>query len=381
MKQLEIVADENISGLESFSGFANIRKLPGRNISRETLKGADALLVRSVTPVNEAILQGSTVKFVGTATSGYDHVDRDYLDRNNIQFAYAPGSNAHAVVQYVFACLAWLSTQHDFDWRNLRVGIIGGGHIGSLLAEHCRKLDCAFVIHDPYLDASYRFAQHLVSLEEVLRQNLLSIHSSLDSEGRYPSFHLLDADSLRLLGSGSILINAGRGAIVDGEALDFVLQQHGQFKCVLDVWEHEPAISMSLLHRVDLGTAHIAGYSLEGKEKGSAAIYQALVQYFKLENQPEFALSQEKVILAPVLPKDPLGQVNQTILAAYNPGQDYQSLLQACRQTEAAGIGSIFDGLRKSYSLRREFSHFQIDEKRYVKEAFDVLLALGFSYF
>ncbi len=209
MKKLLIIADENISGLEHFSAFAEIQKLPGRGISKALLNKADALLVRSVTAVNESLLEGSRLRFVGSTTSGYDHVDLEYLRKNNIHFAYAPGSNANAVIQYVFASLAMLSERFHFDWRQYGTGIIGGGHIGTLLAEFFQQLSMQFVIHDPYLDASYRFADRLVPLQEALQQSIISLHTSLEKSGSFPSFHLLDANSLAIMNRMGILINAG----------------------------------------------------------------------------------------------------------------------------------------------------------------------------
>jgi len=169
-KELQIVADENISGLESFEKLANVSKVSGRLMSAENIKNADALLVRSVSKINKQLLEGSAVKFVASATSGVDHIDVNYLQENNIQFAHAPGSNANSVVQYVFSSMAFLAKKYDFDWRELSVGIIGAGHVGGLLAEYLEKLNIDFVIYDPFLDENHLYSDNFVPFEKVLKQ-------------------------------------------------------------------------------------------------------------------------------------------------------------------------------------------------------------------
>ncbi len=375
-KRLKIVADENISGLQSFESFAEVQTLPGRQITAASLQDMDVLLVRSVTQVNESLLQHSRLRFVGTATSGYDHVDLNYLRQRKIHFAYAPGSNACAVVQYVFAALAQLMPDRRGDWRKLSLGIVGGGNIGSLLADCCQRLDMKFVIHDPYLKESYRFSSQLVSLDEVLAQDVITLHTSLERGGPHPSFHLLHENSMRQLPANCCLINAARGAVIDGAALQRWLQGKDEASCVLDVWEGEPQIDIELLQAVNLGTPHIAGYSLEGKERGSALIYRALLDCFDLGPQPDFPLDQHKTVLQLPLKNQALEQINQTILAAYDIQQDSQALKEL---NSGADPAKTFEQLRKNYPLRREFSHYQIKSEDYAEEALQTLLALGFS--
>jgi erythronate-4-phosphate dehydrogenase len=375
-RRLKIVADENICGLQSFERFAEVTRLPGRQINPASLQGVDALLVRSVTQVNEPLLQHSRLRFVGTATSGFDHIDLNYLRQCGIHFAYAPGSNAHAVVQYVFATLAQLMSKAQGDLRKLSLGIVGGGHIGSLLAEYCLRLEMQFVIHDPFLNEQYRFSQYLVSFDEALKQDVLTLHASLDRNGPHPSFHLLNEKTLQQLPANTWLINASRGSVIDGDALLKFFQGRDKAACVLDVWEDEPHIDIELLQAVSLGTPHIAGYSLEGKEQGSAVLYRALLDCFELPSQPDFPLDQGRTLLQAPQTEHAIEQVNQTILAAYDIQRDSQALKEL---NAAADLAGTFEHLRKNYPLRREFSHYQIKVEDYEEAALQTLLALGFS--
>tara|TARA_R110000824_G_scaffold288508_3_gene476770 strand:- start:97881 stop:99023 length:1143 start_codon:yes stop_codon:yes gene_type:complete len=375
---LHIVADENISGLEHFEKIASLTKIAGRDISPQAIRQADAILVRSVTKIDKELLDKSSVKFVGSTTSGIDHVDTNFLEQENIKFAYAPGSNANSVVQYVVACLALLSEKHGFDWRKLSVGIVGAGNIGSLLAYYLDKLSINFVIYDPFLDSKHPLAEHFVSFHEVLRQEVISLHTPLTTSGPEPSYHLFNAELIQKLKPDTILINAARGAVIDNQGLlsRLVDKQAGPLHCVLDVWENEPDISLPLLAQVEIGTCHIAGYSLEGKEQGTEQIYQAFTDFFGLHQADKYPLSQEKMPLkVDLVGKNPLQEINQSILAAYEIHIDHQQLQQLLNDNAV----NSFDLLRKGYPLRREFPCYQLDYSAYSAEAENTLRKLGFS--
>ena len=240
-KELQVVADENIIGLENFEKFANVSKVPGRSLCAENIENADALLVRSVSKINKNLLNKSTVKFVASATSGIDHVDINYLKENNIQFAHAAGANANSVVQYIFASLAFLSTKYDFDWRTLSVGIVGAGNVGGLLADYLERLNIDYVIYDPFLDQSHPNSNKFVCFEEVRKQELITVHTPLTIEGPHPTWHLFDKKVIQSLNKSSILINTSRGEVFDNQAL-YAEYNNYAWKCVLDVWENEPDI-------------------------------------------------------------------------------------------------------------------------------------------
>jgi erythronate-4-phosphate dehydrogenase len=372
--KIQVLADENISGLEYFENISEVSKVSGRSLSAQKVKYADALLVRSVSTINKELLENSRVKFIASATSGIDHVDLDFLQANKIHFSHAPGSNANSVVQYVFASLAFLSGKHHFDWRELSVGIIGAGNVGSLLAKYLHRLGIDFVIYDPYLDPRHSLSDKFVSFEKVLQQDLITVHTPLTNEGLYPTWHLFDKAVLHSLRKDSMIINTSRGAVFDNQALNTEYGNHS-WKCVLDVWENEPDIFKPLLKQVDIGTCHIAGYSYEGKEQGSVQIYKAFVDFFDIKNATAYPINTDKKVLKAPDSKSELEQINQTILMAYGIFYDHQQMLQLLEKKPAI----TFDQLRKKYSLRREFQYYCLDEAGFTSAAKKVLHSLGFN--
>ncbi len=242
---MKLVADENIPLVNEFFGhLGEIKRLPGRTLTAADVRDADALIVRSVTRVDRQLLEGSQVKFVGTCTIGVDHLDQAYLAERDIAWSSAPGCNANSVVEYVYAALAHL----DINWLHGRFGIIGCGNVGGLLYRRLKAQGVDVCCYDPHLSPAQN--PDLVSLDEVLACDLISMHTPLVNGGDHPSFHLLGAAQLAQLKPGAVLINAGRGAVIDNQALLSVLRARPDLRLVLDVWEPEPAISLDLLGRL-----------------------------------------------------------------------------------------------------------------------------------
>ena len=368
---MKIVADRDIFQVESlFSPLGELILLPGREITPAHVRDADALLVRTVTRVNEFLVRDSAVRFVGSATSGVDHVDRDYLAEHDIHFCHAPGCNADAVVNYVIAAMAWLAEKDSFDWRRLSVGIVGAGNVGSRLAQLFSGLDMSVAIHDPLLDDSHPLAGLFTSLEEVLAKDVVTLHVPLTGSDPYPTYHMLDRERLSLLSGHAILINTARGEVIDNELLqDFMVGRPHQ-KVVMDVWEHEPAVNRELVGQVAIATPHIAGYSLNGKRKGTAAVFSEFCRFFKQAGE---GAGPEPVSLALALSgeNDESGILNQAVLQAYPIGVDF---LDPAQQN----LAGHFEYRRNTYSFRAEFSDYGIDaESLPAKLAADLAL-LGF---
>ena len=350
---MKIVADENIAQVAAtFAGAGELVTLPGRAIDASAVRDADALLVRSVTRVNEQLLEGSRCRFVGTATSGTDHIDVEWLRQKGIQFAWARGCNASAVVDYVFCVLAHLSERGGFDWRNLSYGIVGCGEIGGRLASRLLKLGLRISIYDPFLGDSHPLAAHFADLAPVMQQDVVTFHTPLTRDGPWPSWHMLDAAGLARLRPETIVINAARGGIIDNRALLLHLQARPQQRVVLDAWENEPAIALPLLERVALGTAHIAGYSVEGRVRGTQMVAQAFSKEFAMNLQtPAFDTHRmQNVKLDETLPV--LRQLNSLMLQVYDVARDDALLRQTL---SAADPAARFDLLRKNYPERWEF--------------------------
>lgn len=373
---MRILADENIAELAEWFGTAgDLRTLPGRAISAASLRDVDVLLVRSVTRVDAALLTGSPCRFVGTTTSGIDHVDTAWLAQQGIGFGWARGCNANAVAEYVLCALAQLSERYRFDWRQRSVGIIGCGEVGSRLARKLLALGLRICIHDPYLDEHHGLAQHFGSLDAALQQDVVTLHTPLTRNGRWPTWHLLDARRLAQLGPDRILINAARGSVVDNQALLQQLVRSPERLVVLDAWEGEPALSPRLLAAVAVGTAHIAGYSQEGKRDGTRLVAEAFGRHFGpvLQGPPAAAITER--LLEPEATGSALGDLNRLLLMAYDIGRDHQALHALLRE---AGLASGFDLLRKHYPARHEFAAFEVDAGRLAPEAAAQAAALGF---
>ena len=273
---MKILVDENMPyARELFSRLGEVKAVAGRPVPVEALNDADALMVRSVTKVNEALLSGKAIKFVGTATAGTDHVDQAWLQRAGIGFSAAPGCNAIAVVEYVFSALLMLAERDGFALRDRTVGIVGVGNVGGRLHKRLEALGIKTLLCDPPR-ADRGDEGDFRPLDELVQEaDILTFHTPLYKEGQYKTLHLADEALIRRLKPGTILINACRGAVVDNAALLKRLQENQPLSVVLDVWEPEPDLNIELLKRVDIGTPHIAGSTLEGKARGTTQVFEA----------------------------------------------------------------------------------------------------------
>jgi len=376
---LKIVADENIPLLQRFFGdVGDLLAKPGREINADDVASADVLLVRSVTQVNAALLDGSKVRFVGTCTAGFDHVDTDYLAKNNIRFSSAPGANANSVVEYVLSCISILADTHDIDYSRARVGIVGYGNVGSLLAKKLTKLGLQTRVYDPLIQDADR---ELDSLEDVLACEVISLHTPLTTEGDFPTYHMIDASKLDALNSDQVLINGGRGGVICEQALKARLKQADAPTVILDVWENEPAIDSELASLVYIGTPHIAGYSFDGKVAGTEMVYRALCQSLGLPTRHSLGQFLEESPLSRMCftsNANPDWCIHTAIRACFDVRHDHGQLMRVLR-SEPAERASGFDKLRKHYRCRREFSGVKIQLKQVDSELYSRFKSLGFN--
>lgn len=356
-----IAADEAIPYLQAaFAGVGELRLFSGRSARREDVRGADALLVRSVTKVGADLLEGSSVRFVGTATIGMDHIDLEYLMSRGIHVANAAGSNAKAVAEYVIAAL--LETAEAKGWRlsEKSIAVIGVGHIGSLVEKMAAALGMEVLLCDPPLrestgDKRYRF------LDDVLGADLLTLHVPLTAEGPYPTRHMIDGGVLQRLSPRQYLINTARGAVVCGSDLKRALRERRIEGAILDVWEDEPRIDYDLLDLVDLGTPHVAGSSLDGKVCGTAMVLEALCRFFGIEERWDTrGIFPEPQRLRPQAGVEAQSAVRSVVREAYDIHRDDASL-RASKGLPEDAAAERFDRLRIDYPLRREFTHFVVE--------------------
>jgi erythronate-4-phosphate dehydrogenase len=353
---LRILADENIPAVEHYLGTAgHVERANGRTLDRSQLENIDVLLVRSVTRVDEALLSGSAVRFVGTATSGFDHIDREYLEQRAIDFVYAPGSNANSVVEYVLAAVAAVDTKLEQLLAGGVVGIVGYGNVGKAVAARFGSLGIAYRVYDPWLDQ--RQVARAATLDEVLDCDVITLHPELTLEQPWPSHHLLGADELARLRPDSLLINASRGAVIDNAALLACLTSGRAFFTVLDVWEGEPNVNSALLERVVIGTAHIAGYSLDGKLLATRMLSEAVAASRQLSSPPSDSPAGPagELVVPDALSRAEL--IRFLIHSRYDIFHDDTLLRQAVLAERAVpGAGQRFDQLRKLYRERRELA-------------------------
>ncbi|MFF7710205.1 4-phosphoerythronate dehydrogenase PdxB [Pseudomonas sp. NPDC007930] len=348
-----IVADENIPLIdEFFCSFGEIRRVPGRQIGPEHLRDADALIVRSITRVDAALLAGSPVRFVGTCTIGTDHLALEHFAEAGIHWASAPGCNARGVVEYVIGSLLLMAEREGVALASRTYGVVGAGEVGGRLIEALRGLGWRVLVCDPF-----REGEGHVSLDTLLAQcDAISLHTPLTREGEHATWHLLDEQRLRALRPGTWLINAARGPVIDNHALRTVLAERPDLTAVLDVWEHEPSVDRALASQCLIATPHIAGHSLDGKQRGTAQIYQAFCRWQGVA---------PSVQLADLLPPPWLAQLSlhastepdwalaAICRAVYDPRRDDADFRRSLHRDEAAQR-QAFDQLRKQYPYRRE---------------------------
>ncbi|MEX2474808.1 4-phosphoerythronate dehydrogenase PdxB [Marinobacter sp.] len=379
-----IVADENIPLLDSFFGdIGDIRRVSGRTLSPDDVNDADILLVRSVTRVDEALLKDSRVRYVGTSTIGTDHVDVPWLKSRGIAFSAAPGCNANSVAEYVLSVLSlYAEKQGRDDWETLSVGIVGAGNVGSELARKLEKLGFAVRLCDPPRQEREDGSEEaFCSLDEVLKCDVISLHTPLTRDSANATFHMIDSHTLDRLTTGQLLINTSRGEVIDQAALLERLQEANAPTVVLDVWEQEPGINPRLVDMVWLATPHIAGYSLEGKVQGTEMVYQSLCRFLGLpvrkkagQYLPEPALSK----LSFTSSADETDAGNIAMRSCYDPRRD-DARLRLTMELPTDERARAFDRLRKSYPIRRECSSVKIQLKGTSKSLQDTFRALGFK--
>ncbi len=361
-KPLKIIADENMPLVdELFSSHAEIIKLPGRKILPKDVINADALLVRSITRVDSSLLDNTSVQFVGSATIGTDHIDKGWLVANHIQWANAAGCNAAAVAQYVISGICYWALQKNKTLQNIRVGILGAGNVGTELARCLDILNIAYELCDPPLQIQGD-QRKFVSLKDILKCDVVTIHVPLTHDVKYATHHMFDAKQLSQLNTNQLVINAARGSVINNGALSQYLSQKRHADFILDVFENEPDISNDLVDQCLLATPHIAGHTLEGKFNGTFMVYEAFCKHFNIQSKIKEAQLLPIKNQFSLLKK--LVDIRELLLSFYNIHHDYLSLVSGMDKP----IGEYFDTLRKNYPStfgkvpRRDYSGWNIQD-------------------
>jgi erythronate-4-phosphate dehydrogenase len=393
---VQIVADENIPLLEQFfSEFGEIRKVAGRTMTSEDLKNADILLVRSITKVNEALIADSPVKFIGTCTIGTDHIDLGYLKTINqqrkansqqkIAFSSAPGCNAEAVVDYVLSAISVLIDKRDQIFQDISVGIIGVGNVGLRLRHRLEAMGVAVIAVDPFKGAAE--VGQLSRLDDALKADVVSLHipiTQVEEVAEHATYHLINEQRLQQMKPDACLINSCRGSVVDNEALKIHMDNHAEFESIIDVWEGEPNLDLQLMSRCLLATPHIAGYSLDGKMRGTEQVYQACCQTFGLPIRNKLAQYLPEPSIKKIKFGDsvPVRQALRTaIRAVYEVRVDDGIMRSTLLRTggEAQAMREQFDLLRKNYPLRRDIPTMRVEVPGKRQDLKNALEAAGFD--
>ncbi len=373
---MRILADENIPMLEVFEQHGLLRRVPGRSLDRAVLADAEVLLVRSVTQVDQTLLAGSQVKFVGTCTIGTDHLDLDYLAAQGIGWASAPGCNARGVVDYVLGALLTLAERDGVNLAQRCYGVVGAGQVGNRLVQVLRGLGWQVLVCDP--PRQQREGGDYVDLTTLLeRCDVVSLHTPLTALGDWPTQHLIGAEQLQRLTVGSWLINASRGAVLDNQALKQFLVQRADVRAVLDVWEGEPLVDVELAQRCDIATAHIGGYSLDGKIRGTEQIYQAFCQHFAVPAKAAIEFPAQTLLSMQLAAHTPVTDALRVLCrAVYDPRSD-DAAFRLSLQGDADARRAGFDQVRKNYPVRREIPDLQLHVSQPHDDLRQMIMALG----
>jgi erythronate-4-phosphate dehydrogenase len=373
---MKIVTDDKIPFLKGvLEPFADVLYIPGKDISKEHLHDADALITRTRTKCNEALLKGSKIKFIATATIGFDHIDTKWCEANGIQWINAPGCNSGSVYQYVASVLVTLARKYKFNLTDRTLGVIGVGNVGKKIVRLAENLGMQVLLNDPPR-ARKEGTCGFVSLEGIIRDcDIITCHVPLNMEGIDKSYHLIDENVLSKLNKGTILINSSRGEVVDNKALLQSLLGSGNLMAsVLDVWENEPEIDTSLLEKLDIATPHIAGYSIDGKVNGTAMSVQALSRFFNLPLKmwvPEdIPVPENPEIIISCKGKSDQEIISEAILATYDVSTDDANLRKSV---------ATFEKLRGNYGFRREFRAYKVKLTEANANISSVLKNLGFQ--
>jgi erythronate-4-phosphate dehydrogenase len=371
---MKIVADDKIPFLKgALEPFAEVVYMPGQSIANDHLKDADALLIRTRTLCNNSLLKGTRVKFIGTATIGYDHIDTAYCKDQGIAWKSAPGCNASSVNQYIASALVNLAMRFGFSLKDRTMGVVGVGNVGSKVVNMAELLGMRVYLCDPPRVRNEGICG-FISLEGILREcDIITFHVPLNLSGPDKTFHMINTSLLDKLNPESIIINTSRGEVADSEALKKSLRTGILTGLVLDVWEKEPLIDRELMHKCTLATPHIAGYSADGKARGTAMIIHELSRHFKLGMEdwqaypvpeplyPELRIDCENVTDEAV--------ICRSILHTYNVAMDDQRLRNA---------PADFEKLRGEYPPRREFKAYSLKLEHAAPELIKICRNLGF---
>jgi len=370
---MKIIADDKIPFLRGvLESCAEVVYLPGAKVSPADVKDADAIITRTRTKCNEKLLSGSMVKFIATATIGFDHIDTQWVEAKGIEWTNAPGCNSSSVAQYISSVLLNLACKYKISLRGKTLGVVGVGNVGSKVAKVGEALGMKVLLNDPPR-SDKEGADAFVDLAQVVAESdFITMHVPLNKDGKYPTYHLGNEQLFKAMKDGAFYINSSRGAVCDNPALKEALRQQDIAGAVLDVWENEPDLDLELLDLVEFGTPHIAGYSADGKANGTAMSVNAVSEFFGLDFKNWYPSD------VPVPENNSLrisseGSFEEKMLLAVSLSYNIKDDSDRLRNSPAT-----FEKQRGDYPLRREFPVFTV--KCSDVEVSKALTKLGFKH-
>lgn len=372
---IRIVADDKIPFLAgALEPFAEVVFMPGKLITREVLMNTDALLIRTRTKCTESLLKDTKVRFIGTATIGFDHIDTKYCERHNIVWTNAPGCNSSSVQQYITSALLKLSRDHHFNLKEKTIGIVGVGNVGSKVEKIARILGMNVLLNDPPR-ARKEGSSDFVKLGNILYESdIITVHVPLNTFGTDKTYHLFNSKSFKNMKDGTWFFNSSRGEVTDTASLKTSLGSGKLGGAVIDVWENEPDIDLELMSETYIATPHIAGYSTDGKANGTAMVVNSLCSFFELPLKnwyPEdVPVPFNREIFINGKGKKDEEIIREAVHATYNIEEDDNRL----RFSPAD-----FEKQRGDYPLRREFTAFSVKLEGCSAASHNALKAMGFK--
>ena len=376
-RKLKVIADDKIPFLKGIlEPFAYVEYYPGKEITKDKIQNADALIIRTRTKCNADLLEGTNVKFIATATIGIDHIDTNYCDQNNIKWTNAPGCNSSSVMQYVTSALLTIAEKEKFLLTDKTIGIIGVGNVGSKIQKVAEILGMRVLLNDPpreRIEGGTQFSDLKKIKEEA---DIITFHVPLIKEGEDKTFHLADESFFNELNKRPVIINSSRGEVVETSAIKNAIKNNLISNAVIDVWENEPDIDLELLKLVDIGTPHIAGYSADGKANGTAVSVNELNNFFNLGIKrnwypAEIPLAEKgDEIIIDCSNKTGQQIIKEAVTGTYSIKYDSNLLLNSPQ---------TFEKQRGDYRIRREFNTYKVKLLNYAEQNIIQLKEMGFN--
>jgi erythronate-4-phosphate dehydrogenase len=372
---IKIIADDRIPFLRGvLEPYALVEYMPGNKIDKKSLTGADALLIRTRTKCTESLLKGTDIRFIGTATIGFDHIDTRYCESHGIKWTNAPGCNSSSVQQYIAAALLKMSMEFKFDLKDKTIGIIGVGNVGSKVSSFARAVGMNILQNDPPR-ARKEGDKHFTDFDTVLAEaDIITMHVPLNFVGHDKTYHMINDRTVKKMKKGAWIINSSRGEVAETSTLKKGLDTGRIGGVVIDVWEHEPDFDIELMHKTFISTPHIAGYSTDGKANGTSMVVNSLSKFFDIplgkwypEKMPE---PSAPVIEISGKGKKPEDIIREAVFHSYNITEDDIRLRFS---------PSDFEKQRSEYPLRREFPAYTVRLGNSSKQVSKMLEALGFN--